>query len=309
MLSEKYFNDVGKVRYYQNASMALFDVASSLQLFLAHKSHFAVAKNGSALIESLSPIWIRNVNPLQIKNAAQHWVEFIETLHPETNFVIWASENEITGEVLVDPKLAQEIHQILSHKKVYSIQICHFIDPTEKLFPYAIKILRPSLFEDKRAFVVHSDRFKASSQIGPFQKLDYVENEFEKYLTPSLKYSGPILSEYESQITPEKNVYFNRFVPTTLRLQDRIVLNDSQVNAYSIQQELGLSHQDCFAPAQYPFWILNLWKNWWTEAENEIFIRGLFVVSLHALRQDQELLQKINFKVNEFKRLGRLNTL
>lgn len=55
-LSEKYFDALYPVRFYQNASLALFDVASSLQQFLAHKAYFAVAKNGSSLIESLSPI-------------------------------------------------------------------------------------------------------------------------------------------------------------------------------------------------------------------------------------------------------------
>lgn len=308
-LSEKYFNDLYKVRFYQNVALALYDIASGLQQFLAHKAHFAVAKNGSSLIESLSPIWIRNVNPLQVKSDSQNWIEFIETLNPDTNFVIWASENEITGEILVDSERAQEIHQLLSHKRIYSIQICHRIDKSEKLFPYAIKILRPPIFNETPALVVHTDRFKVNTQVGLFQSLVHEESDLVGFFEKVDQESITEIKKFESQVVQSKNVYFNRFVETTNHMSDRIVLNYSQINGFAIQQALGLSEKDCFAPSQYPFWILQLWKNWWKEAENEVFIRGLIVLSLHALRQNPELIKQLNQKVDDFQRLGILGNL
>jgi hypothetical protein len=234
-LSEKYFDDIYKIRFYQNAALALYDVTSGLQQFLAHRAHFAVAKNGSALIENLSPLWIRNANPLQVKNDAQNWVEFIATLHAETNFVIWASENEITGEVLVDANLAQEIHQLLSHKRIYSIQICHHLDKSEKMFPYAIKILRPSIFTDSPALVVHSDRFKVNSQVGFYQNLNYNESLLEDFFRPPQSVDRQEIEKFESLVAEPKNVYFNRFVSTTERLCDRLVLNYGHVNGFALQ--------------------------------------------------------------------------
>lgn len=308
-LSEKYFNDLYKVRFYQNAALALYDVATGLQQFLAHRAHFAVAKNGSSLIESLSPIWIRNVNPLQVKNESQNWLEFIETLNPETNFVIWASENEVTGEILVDAERAQEIHQLLSHKRIYSIQICHHIDKSEKIFPYSIKILRPSIFTEGQALVVHTERFKVNSLVGIFQNLEYDLQQLDVFFEPPRSEFLSEIQKFESQITHSKNAYFNRFVATTAHLNDRLVLNYSQVNGNAIRQELGLSDAECFAPSQYPFWILNPWKNWWKEAENEVFIRGLIVLSLHAVRQDSQLIVKLNQFVDEFQRLGTLSNI
>ncbi len=308
-LSEKYFDSIQKIRFYQNASFALFDIASGLQQFLAHKSYFAVAKNGSSLIESLSPIWIRNVNPLQVKGENQNWVEFIETLHAETNFVIWASENEITGEILVDAERAQEIHQLLSHKRIYSIQICHHIDKTEKLFPYAIKILRPSLFGAEASLVVHTDKFKVGSQIGFFQNLEIDSKALDLFFQkPDLSLT-PEIQKFEAALTHPKNAYFNRFVSTTSRLSDRVVLNFGQANGFAIQQDLGLGDGDCLSPSKYPFWILNLWKNWWKEAENEVLLRGLMVISIHALRQDQNLAFRLNQSVDEFQRLGSISNI
>lgn len=308
-LSEKYFNDLYKVRFYQNAALALYDIATGLQQFLAHKAHFAVAKNGSSLIESLSPIWIRNANPLQVKGDSQNWMEFIETLNPETNFVIWASENEVTGEILVDAEKAQEIHQLLSHKRIYSIQICHNIDANQKLFPYAIKILRPSIFEDGASLVVHADRFKVTTQVGLFQKLEHhpasLASFFEKF-EPSAREE---IKKFESRVAQSKNVYFNRFVETTSHMDDRLVLNYSQINGFALQRALGLSDNQCFAPSQYPFWILQLWKNWWKEAENEVFLRGLVVLSIHALRQNSQLIDQLNLQVEEFQRLGTLSNI
>lgn len=305
-LSEKYFNDLHKVRFYQNAALALYDVATGLQQFLAHKAHFAVAKNGSSLIESLSPIWIRNVNPLQVKSDGQNWLEFIETLNPETNFVIWASENEITGEVLVDSERAQEIHQLLSHKRIYSIQICHRIETSEKIFPYAIKILRPSIFNEGPSLVVHSDRFKVNTQVGIFQNIQHEPSQLFGFFEKLNQNARNEIKAFEERVVQSKNVYFNRFVETTSYLNDRLVLNYSQINGFAIQQELGLSNQQCFAPSQYPFWILQLWKNWWKEAENEVFLRGLIVISLHALRQNSHLIDQLNLHVDEFQRLGSL---
>lgn len=308
-LSEKYFNDLYKVRFYQNPALALYDIATGLQQFLAHKAYFAVAKNGSSLIESLSPIWIRNANPLQIKTDSQNWLEFIETLNPETNFVIWASENEITGEILVDSEKALEIHELLSNKKIYSIQICHHVDASQKIFPYAIKILRPSIFDDGASLVVYGDRFKVNTQMGHFQNTEHdslqLSSFFEK---PDLRASDEVKT-FEQQVAQSKNVYFSRFVETTHHMSDRLVLNYSQVNGFAIQQALNLSDKQCFAPSKYPFWILQLWKNWWKEAENEIFIRGLVVLSLHALRQDSRLIEQLNHQVDEFQRLGSLTNI
>lgn len=303
-LSEKYFNASSQVRFYQNAALALHDVATGLQQFLAHKAHFAVAKKGSSLIESLSPIWVRNANPLQVKSDSQNWLEFIETLNPETNFVIWASENEITGEVIVDAERAQEIHQLLSHKRIYSIQICHHLDRAEKFFPYAIKILRPSIFNESSALVVHADRFKVNSQVGFYQNLNHDPKQLENFFEKPKFEDATEIKKYESQVAQSKNVYFNRFVETTGHLNDRLVLNYSQINGFAIQQALSLSDQLCFAPSQYPFWILNLWKNWWQEAESEVFIRGLLVLSIHALRHNSQLVDQLNQCVDEFQRLG-----
>jgi hypothetical protein len=308
-LSETYMGELAKVRYYQNVSMALFDVASGLQQLFAHKTFFAVAKNGCSLIDAVSSIWIRSLNPLQIKNEAQHWVEFVESLHAETNFVVWASENEITGEVLVDPALAQEIHQRLSQKRIYSIQICHHVDASEKLFPFAIKIVRPSLFTNSAALAIYTERFKASTQVGSYQNLEGSQKDLSDFFQ---SYSGPVSTEtlkFESQLTNANNAYFNRFVPTTNRLNDRIVLNYSQVNGFALQNELGLADEYCLAPSKYPFWVLNLWRSWWKEAENEIFLRGLLVLSIHAVRKDPFLVDKINQAVDKFKRLGHLSNI
>lgn len=308
-LSEKYFNDLHKVRFYQNAALALYDIATGLQQFLAHKAHFAVAKNGSSLIESLSPIWIRNANPLQIKNDSQNWLEFIETLNPETNFVIWASENEITGEILVDSEKAQEIHQLLSHKRIYSIQICHHLDTSEKLFPYTIKILRPNIFNQGASLVVHTEKFKVNTLVGIFQNIDHEPSSLAAFFEKPLSGYFDEIKKFEQQVSQSKNVYFNRFVETISHMGDRLVLNYSQINGFAVQQALGLSEKECFAPSQFPFWVLQLWKNWWKEAENEVFLRGLIVISIHALRQNSHLVDQLNLQVEEFQRLGSLGNI
>ena len=64
-----------------------------------------------------------------------------------------------------------------------------------------------------------------------------------------------------------------------------------------LQEQLNLNSDRCFTASKIPFWILDLWKNWWKEADSEKLIRGLFIVSMKAFEDDADLVKKIEAAV------------
>ena len=304
-LSAELFENRYPVRFYQNASSALYDMTVGLQQYLAHRQQLGLVKEGSSLIEALVPNWLRQAVPLQQKTEQQTWPEYIETLSTETNFVVWSSENEITGEVLVCEKDALEIHERLSKKRIFSIQITQQQKFTSALSSYEILVMRKSIFQDDACLVVMSEKMKAASLIGSFQQSDQITTNTFKQSACSMK----DLQMIESQLLDLNALYFKQRLTTPNRLTDRIILSFDDLNAYALQQDLGLSDHFCLAPARYPFWVLDQWAKWWKECGKEELLRGLLVISSEAFFDDPQLVDKIHVSVDKIRRLGQWNVL
>ncbi len=246
------------LRLYQNPHLALFDVATSLQQFLSHRPKIAIIRNGSSVVESLVPQFLKNQTPIQFKSPQQNTIEFLETIDKETCFVLWASENEITGEAIYSPKDIEDIHSRLSQKRIFSVQIVLSAFETNqapKSWPYAILIKAPNIFMPVNAIssaVKFGEKFKAPSLIGNFQfqvsQAQTVENTGEK---SDLHLSGK-----------------------------RFFTSLPGVSGSLIKSSLGLDDTQAFAPADLPTWVTEAWKNWWPEAERSEFLRGLIVLNL-----------------------------
>lgn len=301
--SEHYFGSQCSTRLYQNFEMALYDITASQLQFMSHKNFIGNVKNGCSFLETLNKNWQRQSLNIQLKSKSQPWIEFIETLNGETNFVVWASENEITGEILIDENLCNEIHERLSKKRIFSIQIAHSFNPEKlKALPtHAVLVIRNNIFNDGPVMVLSSEKYKASSLVGEYQNLAS-DLSLQNYLQKSKQLQ--ITNTASSQ-----NSYFSKFSSTCMRLNDREVLLFDEINAAAIKEDLQLSTQDCFCTAEMPFWVLDLFKNWWEEAENENLLRGLMVLSHDAINKDPAILDKIADSALKIRRLGHLDVL
>lgn len=297
-VSQNLFTKKLNLRIYQSPSLAAFDVTLGLQQFLSHKPMIGICKNGSSLIENLTPQWLRTQTVIQAKHENQSWYEFIESLNSETCFVIWSSENEITGEIIVQEKQALEIHQMLSKKRIFSIQICHEENfNLENLQPYTILISRSNLFQSHSSVAVCGDKLKAPSLIGYLQNIKQLDKEinvnfFKKNLDVASK---------EAQFADQKIFYYNQFATLPSRINDRLVFYFPDIAGSALQELLQLKPEVSFTASQIPFWILDLWKNWWKEAESEKLIRGLLVISTAAFDVDPDLVHKIEKAVAQIR--------
>ncbi len=300
-ISNKLFQQKLNFRLYQTAQLAAFDVSLGLQQYLAHKPQIGICKNGSHLIESLCSQWLRTHTPTQAKTEKQSWYEFVESLAADTNFVMWASENEITGEVIVAEKQAEEIHQLLAKKRIFSIQIVHEESFCLKILtPYSILISKNQLFTMNSSAVVSGDKVKTPSLLGSFQDLKSLNLNF----TFQEKSNEARVAEIESKFEDKNIFYFSQFATLAHRLTDRVVFYFPDIAGTAMQQQLGLAANYCLTASDNSFWSIDLWKNWWKEAESEKLIRGLLVISVKAFSEDSTLVNKIESAIVEIRRLS-----
>jgi hypothetical protein len=301
--SEKFLQSQCSMRAYQNLEMALYDITSAQLQFMSHKNFVGIVKNGCSFLDTLNKNWLRQSYTIQAKEHRQQWIEYIETLNTDTNLVVWSSENEITGEVLVSDELCAEIHEKLSKKRIFSIQITHRLEKEkiQKLPTYAVVVLRNSIFNNGPVVVLYKDKYKAPSLIGEYQNFESC-SKLDAYFHNAQKINNITSNNFE-------NLYFSKFSGACLQMNDRVVLFFEDINAAAIKEDLNLSDEECFCTAQMPFWVLDLFKNWWAEAENENLLRGLMVVAHAALDKDNQIIQKIANSAQKIRRLGQIDVL
>ncbi len=289
-IAQDLFQEKLTLRVYQTPHVAAFDVTLALIQFLAHKPTIGICKNGSSLIDSLTGNWQRLSTPMVVKSQTQSWYEYIESLPLETAFVIWSSENEITGEIMISDKQVVEIHEQLGKKKIFSVQVVHEENFQRSfLLPYAVLISRSSIFARNASVALFGEKCKTPTLMGSFQDLKTVEQDFKFYGYKRAE----LIESTEKKFTESRQFYFNQFATIPHRLTDRVVFYFPDIAGVHLRQKLGLSAENCFAASQNPFWSLDLWKNWWKEAESEKLIRGLLVVSMTAFEADSLLVKKI----------------
>lgn len=255
-------------REYLNSHLALYDVVFSLHQFLSHKEKIGVIRRGSSVCESMISQFLKQQIPIQYKDEKQNTFEYIESIDRETNFVVWASENEVTAENIFSDKDCLEIHSKLSAKRIFSIQI---MLPSRSLLheeifknQYAIVVDAADLFSRKKSNVYFSEKLKAPSLIGPLQYLEFANS----------------VESIDRKQWP-----------------DRRIFSFETVSGFAIKQmllkALNLEASDLFCPAELPSWITESWKNWWSDGAQSEYLRGLLVVSNKSLQQTPDLENKI----------------
>lgn len=255
-------------REYLNAHLALYDVVFSLHQFLSHKEKIGVIRRGSSVCESMISQFLKQQIPIQYKDDKQNTFEYIESIDRETNFVVWASENEVTAENIFSDKDCLEIHAKLSAKRIFSIQI---MLPSralshEEIFKnqYAIIVEAADLFSRKKSNVYFTEKLKAPSLIGPLQYLESVG----------------FTEGAERKNWPDRKLFS---FPTVSGFAIKQVL----------LQTLKLNAADVFTPAELPSWITESWKNWWADSAQSEYLRGLLVVSNKCFHLVPDLESKI----------------
>lgn len=251
-------------RIYQTAELALYDVAHSLIHFMPHKNKVAVVAQGSHLVEIVTSLALKNQNQIIYKKPHENIITFLETLDAHTHFVYWATEHEITGEVLYGEKQCEEILSVLNRKKIFSIQLTHNSQLTKPFIPdtvsYAVMVQVPTLFkgQTENAVIYYSEKQKIPFGLATIQNNLFLKN--------------PLASGVKTE---------------------RGVIQLTQVSALAVKEYLKLSSDEAFVAADYPFWITDKWANWWPETTQPHFLEHLLVLSPEYILTHPQYKQEI----------------
>lgn len=289
-VSEKYGQPL-KVRAFENIMLAGYDLCFGLLQFLSHKPKVGIIRSGTSLQEYLLPHLYRLQTPLLFKKENENVVQYITQFDHEVNFVLWSSENEITGEKILSLEQRQEIHKALSAKRIFSIEVKSKFNPEDadiiKQFGYAVIIESGSAFKDEKCLVYHGDKLKTPTLIGHYQNNLQTAKSYLSSATSKAQINTALLKMVDNFVLN----YFNRFAMKPATLQDRLVLFSKTVAGSALKAELNLTAEEAFAPSELPSWVIEAIPAWWSEAKSADLMMGLLIIDLNAVNENT--LQKI----------------
>ncbi len=287
-LNQKHSTEFMKTRFYNTLQLAVYDVSFSLLQFLSHKPKIAIIRQGSSVFESMIPIFLRQQTPIQFKNINQNTNQYLTEIDKETNFVLWSSENEITGEIIFSDAQCAEIHKNLSDKRIFSIQIANASRSLNKIEilknNYAVVIESEGLFGSSQAQIFFTEKLKAPTLIGPFQKNNFSTNQ-------------KVTKNYDIQILSQ-HLYEKLFGPTVKYLNDRQCFVFKKCSGEMILQMLiekkSVSAGQIFSASALPTWTLDTFKNWWPESEKPDLLLGFLAIDISAFVANPQLESEIS---------------
>lgn len=281
--SEK-FGSALKVRAFENFMFAGYDLCFGLLQFLSHRPKVGIVRAGSSLQEYLLPHFYRLQTPLVFKKENENFLQYISQFDHEVNFVLWASENEITGEILLSLEQRQEIHKSLTAKRIFSIEVKSKFSAQDaeiiKQNPYAVVVEAGTLFSKAQCLIFHSEKLKTPSLIGHYQNSLKSAGEYLTIFSES-SVNTALLKKADSLLLS----FFNRYATKPRTLEDRLVIYSKSVAGSALKDELNLNTSQAFAPSELPSWVIDAIPAWWSEAKSSELMMGLLVIDLKALSE------------------------
>lgn len=281
-ISDRYGSNIG-IRAFENSALALYDLCFGLLQFLSHRPKIGLIRQGTSLPDVVLPHLYRNQTPIFNKKESENFEQYLSHFDHEVNFVLWSSENEVTGEIFYNRDSRLNMHKAISAKRIFSIEIKSKITQDDldilKNSPYTVYVETGNIFNKRPTLIYHTDKLKTDFLIGPYQNnLDYTEDWIQKYsFDPESKTALDVLSLFKSS---QLN-YYNRFATQPEVLPDRLVISSKSVSGLHLKEDLGLSSEQAFAPSELPIAVLETFPLWWREAQNKDLIVGLLIVNLN----------------------------
>lgn len=277
-----------KARVFQGLGQAVFEIAQGSAQFMAHKKSIGVVRGQTPVFESLLPYYyketyeVHTISHLSLVNVK----EFVESLKKDTNFVMFAEDHPVTGEVY---PFVEELDKLLNEKRIFSFRVSHaqhFAQP-EELRPYSVRICS---YAPDLAIAILGERFRSPS-LSAFNQPWNKENILSRLAQTlqSRPHNQQSVLDFEAQIQNKIPPFFK---PEAHRLFDRAVLVIPDTSAEAVAQllfkKLGWNAADGWQKIETTnqcHWSTGAktFKMWWEPAPNPQNIRGLLVISLEAV--------------------------
>lgn len=278
-----------KARVFQGLGQAVFEIAQGSAQFMAHKKSIGVIRGQTPVFESLLPYYYKETYEVHALShlALVNVKEFVESLKKDTNFVLFAEDHPVTGEIY---PFVEELDKLLNEKRIFSFRVSHaghFVQ-SEELRPYSVRICS---FAPDLAVAILGERFRSPSLSAFNQTWNKADILLRLQQTrASRTHNEKTLRDFEAQVQNKIPVFFQ---PETKRIFDRTVLMIPDASAEAVAQllfkKLGWSTADGWKKIETTnqcHWSTGAktFKTWWEPNPTPQSIRGLLVISLEALQ-------------------------
>lgn len=269
-----------RVQCFGSSRQALYEITQSLTQFMTHKRAIGMITGLSPAFHEHLPYYMREGVEIQ-KSSYKSSIplkEWVEALKKDTNFVVFAADHPVTGEVF---EQADELEMLLNNKRIFAIRVFH----------------RPRILEDNQcgAYSVHIHAYKNScalAVLGNRYRAPHLAAHLQNW-DPKNFVHLQVLTRVADQKTVElfeAQFLDNVFIKGTAHSRnfDRAILVFPDVNADALFAKLKKHlpeslHEGLLTTSSCDLGNLKLFKNWWEPAPSEEVLRGLCIFSLDVL--------------------------
>lgn len=278
-----------KARVFSGLGQAVFEIAQGTAQFMAHKKAIGVIRGQTPVFESLLPYYyketyeVNSISHLALTNVK----EWVDNLKKDTNFVLFADDHPVTGEVY---PWVDELDKLLNEKRIYSLRVSHskHFHDKEELRPYTVRICS---FAPDLAIAVLGERFRSPSLAAFTQawNKDHVIRRLQECLQKQPA-NQDLVQSFESHIQKSIPLYFAK---NESRLHDRsvLVLPDASAEAVSqvLFKKLNWTSEQGWGQMESTnqcHWSsgMKTFKAWWEPSPSLENLRGLLVIGVAALQ-------------------------
>ncbi|MFM6928988.1 MAG: hypothetical protein ACKOX6_11025 [Bdellovibrio sp.] len=278
-----------RARAYKGIAQAVFEITQGNAQFMSHKKAIGFIKGQTSVFDSLLPYYYKETyevaitSHVDLKNAK----EWVESLKKDTNFVFFAEDHPVTGEVY---PFADELDKALNDKRIFSVRVSHARHFNEALEvrPYSVRLCS---FTPEIAVAVLGERFRCPPMMA--QNMAWNAEEFLQDMQLSISERGvnpALVTEFEKGITNIAELYFKE---SQMRLYDRAVIVLKDVGAEALAQrvfaKLGISSEQGWmniSSTNMCHWSgTKMFGHWWDPTPSAEMLRGMLIVGTPMLEE------------------------
>ncbi len=280
-----------RARVFKGLAHAVFEIAQGSAQFMAHKKAIGFIKGQTPAFENLLPYYYKETYEVNILSHLQ--LQDVKTwadgLKKETNFVVFAEDHPVTGEIY---PFVEELDKILNEKRIYSFRISHFrhFHESIQVRPYSVRLCS---YTGNLAVAILGERFRCPPMMVQNMEWNHADVLQEALLAQEgRKLNASLIGSFEASFSDIAKPYFSS---EQTRLYDRAVLVFKNTSAEALAEKvfakLGISSEEGWLQLDSTnmcHWSgVKMFSHWWEPSPSNETLRGLLIISPTILENPQ----------------------
>ncbi len=285
------------IRAYRSLSSAAYEICEGASHFFSHKRSMGIVKgNTPVLIPLLSGLYREGyqVQSVGLGALAELSVkDWVEGLKKDTNFVLYASDHPVTGELFH----WEELDALLNERKIFSIRISHsdwmrktsegdWRESLRRIKPYSIYVLGA---DQHLALAICGEKVKNSPIVTQtlywdvaqeVKRMESVVDHFCECPPDVLRFEGKLSHGWEKLTTSPQRL-FDRSLVYNKEINGEFILNKLKKFGHITTSNLG--HWN--SPLSF--------FQWWETVPEPDILRGMLILDARILSSSPDFAESL----------------